>query len=86
MRQNVALCGNELTLYSLFQVLMTLENAAFENIAGKEETAGNLHVLLLKHSFLPYQRQQQQFVLHVVSSGNAFNFDESNKILLFGKK
>ena len=45
MRQNATLCGNglnfHLTHYHTMTTLDAMEEKSFENIAGKEENAGN---------------------------------------------
>ena len=37
----------------------------FENIMGKGENAGNQHFLPFPQCFLPYQRQESSFELHL---------------------
>ena len=44
---------------------MNLRKRALENIVGKGENAANQHFLLFPQCFLPYQRHQSSFELHI---------------------
>ena len=47
------------------RLLTTPRKKPFENIVGKGENAGNQHFLLFPQCFLPYQRQELSFELHL---------------------
>ena len=60
------------------------KKAAFENIMGKEENAGNRHFLHFPQCFLPFPQQISTFQSNLfLWSANAFDLDQS-KILSFG--
>ena len=77
------MCGNG---------LMTLYKKPFENIAGKEENAGNQKKMLVTsifsffyNVFYPSQGKYPFLIYILMSYANAFNLDRT-KILTFGKE
>ena len=52
-------------LTTQFQLLMTPNKEAFENIVGKGENAGNQHFLLCPQCFLSFTKQISNFQSHL---------------------
>ena len=50
--------SQSLTLYHTMTTFDKLEKKPFENIAGKEENAGNQHFLLFPHCFLLWEKKK----------------------------
>ena len=76
MRQNVALCGNGLTLYHTIPTFNDLKKENFENIVGKEENIGYQHFIPFPQCFIPFPKQNSVFWdTFMLQSTNAFNLE-----------
>ena len=65
-------------------VLTTMREKAFENIVGKGENAGYLHVLLVLQCFLSFRRQIPRFQQQIIRRLQNLSFSTRQTFLSFG--
>ena len=63
------------------ELLTTLEEKCFENIAGKGENAGNQHFLLFPQCIQPFPNQVSIFQLHLFCRLQILSISKQSKIL-----